>query len=220
MAEASLTAKGTASGLVRDIKCATLLVLLRCLLCKEDMLNCAAAGGCGPVGATCTWAADACWPVYLPAAVLQRLGRFPPSRYPRRFLDMDTAFWQVARQHWLQYGAYDDRTVPYLGAQAVWVWTMSLCCYCCCCCCCHRSVVAEVFDQQPAHTQAGVQAADSAPCVCCCRCRSTVVVCARLLFLTSIHHCSCCRRCRAVQGPAGQALAGHGLREQGGAGRG
>ena len=29
---------------------------------------------------------------------------------------MDAAFWQVARQHWLQYGAYDDRTVPYLGA--------------------------------------------------------------------------------------------------------
>ena len=122
MAEASLTAKGTASGLVRDIKCASQLVLMRCLMCKEDMLNCAAAGGCGPVGTTCTWAANACWPVSLPAAVVQCVGRFPPSRYSCRFLDMDTAFWQVARQHWLQYGAYDDRTVPYLGAQAVWVW--------------------------------------------------------------------------------------------------
>ncbi len=32
-----------------------------------------------------------------------------------KFLDMDTCFWQIARQHWLQYGAYDDHTIPYLG---------------------------------------------------------------------------------------------------------
>lgn len=51
MQEASLAAKGTASGLVRDVK----------------------------------------------------------------FLDMDSCFWQIARQHWMQYGASDDRTIPYLG---------------------------------------------------------------------------------------------------------
>lgn len=55
MAEASLAAKGTASGLVKDVK----------------------------------------------------------------FLDMDSAFWQVARQHWLQYGAYDERTIPHLGERVL-----------------------------------------------------------------------------------------------------
>jgi hypothetical protein len=33
-----------------------------------------------------------------------------------KFLDMDTCFWQIARQHWLQYGAFADHTIPYLGA--------------------------------------------------------------------------------------------------------
>ncbi|KAL4432170.1 hypothetical protein ABPG77_005932 [Micractinium sp. CCAP 211/92] len=32
-----------------------------------------------------------------------------------KFLDMDTCFWQIARQHWMQYGAFDDHTIPYLG---------------------------------------------------------------------------------------------------------
>lgn len=36
-----------------------------------------------------------------------------------QFFDMDTCFWQIARQHWVQYGATDDRTIPYLGAIAV-----------------------------------------------------------------------------------------------------
>jgi hypothetical protein len=34
-----------------------------------------------------------------------------------QFFDMDTCFWQIARQHWMQYGATDDRTIPYLGAR-------------------------------------------------------------------------------------------------------
>lgn len=33
-----------------------------------------------------------------------------------QFFDMDTCFWQIARQHWMQYGASDDHTIPYLGA--------------------------------------------------------------------------------------------------------
>ncbi|KAL4855688.1 hypothetical protein ACK3TF_003771 [Chlorella vulgaris] len=32
-----------------------------------------------------------------------------------QFFDMDTCFWQIARQHWMQYGASDDHTIPYLG---------------------------------------------------------------------------------------------------------
>ena len=110
-----------------------------------------------------------------------------------KFLDMDTVFWQIARQHWLQYGAFDDGSIPFLGAGRRVGWMAGK--RGCACLANAAGVLKRKRLQQHIYARSSV--------------------------LTSLLVPPLAAACRAVQGPAGQALAGDCLREQGGcAGRG
>jgi hypothetical protein len=115
-----------------------------------------------------------------------------------KFLDLESCFWQIARQHWLQYGASDDSTIPQLGGCFVVAglaagWVLHDSC---------NNMLAKTCSRPDAVARLPA-AVDRKPC---CK-RAPKVV----LLLAS------CYLCRQVQGAAGQALASDGLRKQGGA---
>lgn len=133
-AEASLAAKGTASGLVRDVKFLDMDVAfwqvrsgMSCARHRE--LHRFWGAGCSRTGKFLAMDV-AFWQVRLLSWVVFAAGLWqvrcslPASSYSfpfsasRRASAAPPLSCQVARQHWLQYGAYDERTIPYMGEPA------------------------------------------------------------------------------------------------------